>query len=241
MGELCNILITGGTDGIGLQLARRYLSQGANVVVTGRRELENMEDLPDKNIPYIRADQNTPDQAASAILEGLKTLGWQHCDIAILNAGYGKLCDPLEEDAENLRQTLAVNLVAPVLIAHALAPMLFAAKHGKLVLIGSTSHKGAGNFASYAATKAGLHGFARSLREEWRGRINVQIIHPGPTSTDMHAKAGFDSGWMKRFFLKPENAARMIANRINTNRSPVSVSFLANMVDILTLRRWRVG
>jgi NAD(P)-dependent dehydrogenase (short-subunit alcohol dehydrogenase family) len=238
MATPCNVLITGGTDGIGLRLARRYQDTGARVAVTGRRAPEEVARL--SGISYIRADQNTPDHAALAVLEGLAGLGWQHCDIAILNAGCGQMCDPLEESAKNLCQTLAVNLTATILIAHALAPMLGSANHGRLVLIGSTSHKGAKRFASYAATKAGLHGFARSLHEEWRGRINVQIIHPGPTGTDMHAKAGFDPGWIRRFFLNPDDAARMIVDRIGNNRSPVSVGFMASLFDILTLRRWRL-
>ncbi len=238
-GEGANILITGGSDGIGLKLAGLYAAQGANVVITGRRD---SADVPENaTFHYIEADQRRSGKAARAIVDGLDGLGWQHCDIAILNAGYGQYGPPLDESLETIRQTLAVNLASPIQIAHALAPFLFASRNGQLVLFGSTAHKGAENFASYAATKSGLHGFARSLREEWQGKARVQIIHPGPTRTAMHDKAGFDPGAVHHLFLKPEFVAGRIARLIEKNKSPASISLLANLPSLLTLKHWRAG
>ena len=153
-----------------------------------------------------------------------------------MNAGNGTICPPLEEQADSLINTLNVNLASPIAITHALAPLLFAADNGKLTIIGSTSHKGAANFASYAASKAGLNGFARSLREEWKGRINVQIIHPGPTATGMHAKAGFVPGIIKHIFLDPDFVTRTIIRKIKNGGSPTSISFFARFLDHVTLR-----
>ena len=231
-----NILITGGTDGIGLRLARQYSSKGANVAVTGRRPLAAVKDLLPANVHYIKADQSGPEKAALSIIDCLKEIDWHHCDLAILNAGNGTTCPPLEEESDSLLDTLDVNLSAPIAISHALAPLLFAASNGKLTIIGSTSHKGAANFASYAASKAGLGGFARSLREEWKGLINVQIIHPGPTATGMHAKAGFEPGIIKHIFLDPDFVTRTIIRKIDDGGSPVSISFLARFLDHVTLR-----
>jgi len=232
-----NILITGATDGIGRLLADHYLAQGANVAVTGRREPQAVQNMFHNKILYIQADQSNPQSAADTIHRGLVEDGWECCDLAILNAGNGHTCDPLQEKPGALRDTLNVNLVAPVLIARALAPLLVKAPQGKLTIIGSTSHKGAAKFASYAASKAGLHGFARSLREEWRGKINVQIIHPGPTATNMHAKAGFEAGAMKHIFLDPDIVARIIMSKISKGRSPVSAGFIARLVYALDVRR----
>ena len=231
-----NILITGGTDGIGLRLAQQYSSRGANVVVSGRRPIAAAKDLLPANVHYIKADQSEPEKAALNIIDGLEKIGWQHCDLAILNAGNGTVCLPLEEKADSLLNTLDVNLSAPIVITHALAPLLFKASNEKLTIIGSTSHKGAANFASYAASKAGLNGFARSLREEWKGRVNVQIIHPGPTATAMHAKAGFEPGVIKHIFLDPDFVTRTIIRKIDNGGSPVSISFLARFLDHITLR-----
>ncbi len=231
-----NILITGGTDGIGLRLARLYSAEGCNVVVTGRRDENEVGVIIGDEIKYIRADQSLPEKAATAIVDGLASLGWQHCDVAILNAGCGKIGNPLEETGEHLRLMIDVNLAASILVAHTLAPLLLAPEpeNGKLIIIGSTSYRGAKNFASYAAVKAGLHGFARSLREEWRGRIDVKIIHPGPTATDMHAKAGFDPGWMRKLFLRPDAMARLIKRQVEKPHSPVSIGLLAKARDALS-------
>ena len=115
------ILITGGTDGIGLKLARQYSSKGGVVTVTGRRPFTTIKELLPVNAHYIRADQSEPEQAAHNIIDGLEKMGWQYCDLAILNAGNGSVCSPLDEAAENLRHTLDVNLAAPIAITHSLA------------------------------------------------------------------------------------------------------------------------
>ncbi len=233
-----NILITGGTDGIGLKLALRYAKKDAIVAVTGRRCYSTVKSVFPANVHYIQADQSEPEQAALNTIDGLQKIGWQHCDLAILNAGSGSVCSPLEESADNLQNTLDVNLVAPILITRAITRLLLAASNSQLAIIGSTSHKGAENFASYSASKAGLNGFVRSLKEEWNGRINVQIIHPGPTATGMHTKAGFRPGLIRFIFLNPDFMARSIIREIENGRSPVSISFPARLIDILTLRKW---
>ncbi len=241
-----HVLITGGTDGIGLYLAKLYQSEGASVAVTGRRNQTEIEPQLCDRIAYIKADQINPVQAATNIVNGLAAMGWKSCDIAILNAGCGKVGDPLEETADSIRQIIDVNLAATVQIAHALSPLLLANARarqapGKLVIIGSTAHKGAQKFASYAATKAGLHGLARSLRVEWCGRVDVKIIHPGPTATSLHEKAGFDPGLMSRLFLKPDQMARLVKHRASKSGSPVSIGFLAKLRDSITPSAWRLG
>ena len=233
-----NILITGGTDGIGLLMARSYARSGANVVVTGRRDKSALSNVLPANVSYIEADQSVPEQAARFIDQGLEQLGWQHCDLAILNAGNGKFCDPLDENSDDLSNRIDVNLTAPILIALQLTKLLVAAPDGKLVFIGSTSYRGAKKFASYAAAKSGLNGFVRSLREEWLDRVNVQIIHPGPIATNMHAKAEFNPGFIKNIFLDPDFVTRTIIRKIESGRSPVIVSFTARIIDILSLRGW---
>ncbi|MEE9315285.1 MAG: SDR family NAD(P)-dependent oxidoreductase [Rhizobiaceae bacterium] len=211
------ILITGATDGIGLQLAKDYAARGHKVLATGRRSLITDEDffgVP--NITYTRADQARPQQAAENIANAMRELGWAQLDLAILNAGIGWVGDPSDEKPSEIAQQVTINLVAPIYITKALAPWLAAGK-GKLALIGSTAIKGQGNFATYAATKAGLDGFARSLREEWRGKADVLMIHPGPIRTDMHAKAGLNIGAGRALFMSPKRASRAIQKAIRNN------------------------
>ena len=77
------ILITGGTDGIGLRLARQYSNNGADVAVTGRRSLASAKQLLSAKIHYIKADQSKPEKSAQDIINGLKEIGWPHCDLVI--------------------------------------------------------------------------------------------------------------------------------------------------------------
>ena len=176
---LRRVLITGATDGIGLLMAQRLYDAGWVVMATGRKPLAHPETIfGERDITYIRADQSEPQTSGIRIVQAMRSLGWDRCDLVILNAGVGYVGDPTQEKVQSIEEQVAVNVQAPVQIAHAVAPFLFAAG-GQLTFIGSVAHKGAAKFATYSATKAAIHGLVRSLREEWRGRAHVQIIHPG--------------------------------------------------------------
>jgi NAD(P)-dependent dehydrogenase (short-subunit alcohol dehydrogenase family) len=211
------ILITGGTDGIGRALTKRLASRH-DLIVTGRRERSSIPDLPE-NVSYVPADQRDPEKAARAIAQGLLMAGWTKLDNAVLNAATGYARTPGEETLDLIRETFDVNLAANILQARTLYSWLKKAQ-GTLTLVGSVAHRGAPSFASYAATKAGLDGLARALREEWRGEVNVQILHPGPTATSMHAKAGHDPGKLARWFIGEDSMAAMIERAISGGMSP---------------------
>ena len=229
------VLITGATDGIGLLLANKYASIGCQVIATGRQFLASSEDLfGTGDITYVRADQSEPGKAAKTILRAMEELGWAGCDLAILNAGIGWTGDPADEKASEIDAQIAVNLRAPVRIAHTLSTRILAS-NGHLVLIGSTAHTGAAGFATYAATKAGLRGFARSLQEEWNGRARVQIIHPGPVRTSMHEKAGLKLGFARMMFTHPRRAANAIMAATTRSDSEQKVSHMASF-----WRGWRI-
>lgn len=209
-----NILITGATDGLGFELAKAYASRGHRVVATGRQLLTNdLDFFGSPNIAYIRADQSEPEAAARAIAQAMEKFEWESIDLAILNAATGWTGHPADETPEEIQRQITINLTAPVLIAKAIAPLLFAAQ-GQLTMIGSTAVKGQAQFATYAATKAGLDGFVRSLREEWRNKAHVQIVHPGPTRTKMHAKAGLKTGMVRMFFMPTKRAVKAIQRSI---------------------------
>lgn len=217
------ILVTGATGGIGAALVQQ-LANRHDVIATGRKpEREVRPDLPD-NCIYVQADLSAPAEATETIAQALLKAGWTSLDNAILNAGTGYASENGLDTTDIIRTTLDTNLVSSVLLARGLFSWL-AKAHGTLTLVGSVAHKGAGLFPAYAASKAGLHGFARALRSEWQGRVSVQIIHPGPTRTEMHQKAGHDPGGMARVFLKPDDVASMISACIAKDVSPGTASF----------------
>jgi len=217
------IVITGGTSGIGLELVRR-LAPRHDILVAGRRaEVDALPVLP-AGVRYVCAPLTDPEGATLTIAEALLRAGWVKLDNLVLNAGTGFAVADGIETPQQVRQTLAVNLTSSVLLARALFPWLEKAG-GTLSFVGSVAHRGQGLFPAYAASKAGLDGFARALRAEWAGRVAVQVIHPGPTRTDMHEKAGHDPGRMRALFLPADRVAAMMEGAIAARRSPVTVSF----------------
>lgn len=210
-----NILITGGTTGIGYQLVRR-LAQKHQLMVVGRtpnEQLLELESLTD-NVIIVKTDFINPAKAAIDIDKAMKKAKWGIVNNAILNAGTGFVCEPQDESPQAIRETLNVNLLANIAIARMLHKRLIAGR-GKVTFIGSVARKGKADFASYAASKAGLHGLARALHWEWRKLIDVQILHLGPTKTTMHEKAGMKLGFMRHFFNSPETMAGMIEKTIH--------------------------
>lgn len=219
-----NVLITGGTDGIGYELVKRLIMKHQLIVVgrTPHDEFRELESLT-SNLIFVKTDLANPQKATKDIEKAMVKAKWDHVDNAILNAGTGFVGDPVEEDAEKLRQTLDVNLAANIAICSMLYNRLQKVK-GKITFIGSRAHTGKADFASYAASKAGLHGFARALYSEWKGIIDIQIMHIGPVRTDMHRKAGLKLGFIREFFTTPKTMADMIEKAIPSKKFTTKLS-----------------
>lgn len=205
------ILLTGATDGIGLALARVYHQRGARLILTGRRRRADLEPRLFQSDSYCRVDLSQP-FAAPLVAEFLRRRGIERLDLLIHCAGVGSYGPVEQQSNAGIDQLLDTNLRAPIALTHTLLPLLASAS-GTVVFIGSVSAAlPAPDYAVYGATKAALEGFARNLRIEQRGRVGVQVIHPGATRTAMHAKSGVPPeriNW--RRFPPPERVARGIA------------------------------
>jgi 3-oxoacyl-[acyl-carrier protein] reductase len=179
------VLVTGGTTGIGRAIAVLLASEGARVFVCGRdpQHLEDalarIQEVGDgSGVALDLADSGGVDrlfQAADAWLGGL--------DIAVVNAAVP--ADALAEtDAADLRYQIAADFTACLLTAQAATDRMRTG--GDIVLIGSTSAVSRKAGASiYVAAKAGIQGFAQSLRQELAEKdIKVGLIEPGWVGTD---------------------------------------------------------
>ncbi len=182
------ILVTGATDGIGKALAASYHDDGARLVLVGRRPLDDVRSRVLTEETYCRADLAAPN-AHETVRDFVAARGIERIDVLVHNAAVALYGEPARESSSAARALLDVNLRAPIALTHALLPRVEAA-HGKLVFVSSVAAWFAcPQYAAYAASKAALDGFARSLAIELRGSVDVQVLHPGATRTGMHAKA----------------------------------------------------
>jgi NAD(P)-dependent dehydrogenase (short-subunit alcohol dehydrogenase family) len=183
-------LVTGGTTGIGLETARRFVEEGARVALTGTnpKTLEAARSQLGDGVVVLSSDAgNALEQRdlAEAVQQRFGQL-----DILFINAGVANL-QPIEQWTEEaFDRSFAVNVKGPFFLIQALLPIF--ARGASIVLNGSVNaHIGMPNTAVYAATKAALISFVRTLSGELIGRgIRVNAVSPGPVSTPLYNKLG---------------------------------------------------
>jgi len=177
-----SVFVTGGNRGIGLATARRFVAAGDRVTVTYRGE----EPPPaTAGLLAVRCDVTDSQQIDRAF----KVAEAAHGPVTVLVANAGTTKDRLllrmtEEDFTSVVDT---NLTGAFRVARRAVRGMLLAGHGRIVLISSTAAlHGAAGQTNYAASKAGLVGFARSLTHELGPRdITCNVVAPGLTETDM--------------------------------------------------------
>ena len=176
-------LITGGTTGIGLETARKFLAEGARVIITGTNPATLEAAANDLGDRVLVVSSDAGDVAAQAALAQTVAQRFGQLDVLFINAGIVKL-HPIEQWTEAAYdQSFAVNVKGPFFLVQALLPV-FAAK-ASIVLNGSVNaHIGMPSSSVYAATKAALISFVRTFSGELIARgIRVNAISPGTIDT----------------------------------------------------------
>ena len=205
------ILLTGATDGLGLALARIWDARGERLVLTGRRPRASLEDPLFGRHLYVAADLAHPARAARTLEAALTSAGVERIDVLVHDAAVGSFGPVEREPAASVENVLAVDLEAPIALTHALLPRVLAAR-GRVVFVSSVAADApCPDFAVYAAAKAGLDGFARSLRTELSGRASVLVLHPGATRTRIHVKSGAPAEEVERISGRWPSAERVAA------------------------------
>lgn len=186
MGQLTDktALVTGGSSGIGLATAKRFVDEGALVYVTGRRKAEldaAAEALGDRAITIQNdvSDLDDLDNLFRRIADDGHRL-----DVLFANAGGGELGQPLDTlSPEAFDHTFGINVRGTVFTAQKALPLLN--DGGSIVLTGSTSaSRGVAGFGVYSASKAALRQFGRVWAAELAPRrVRVNTVVPGPTDT----------------------------------------------------------
>lgn len=181
-------LVTGGSSGIGAATAAALVGRGAHVVVTGRDA--GRLDAVARRIggEAVAADLTDPEELR-ALADATRSRG---VDVLVHCAGVGLAASADRSTDAEVHRMVAVNLLAPIALTRELLPGLRASTRGHLVFVGSIAGRlGVGLESCYAASKAGLAGYADSLRVELADAgIAVTTVSPGPVDTDFFRRRG---------------------------------------------------
>jgi 3-hydroxy acid dehydrogenase/malonic semialdehyde reductase len=209
------ILVTGGTTGIGRATAIELARQGALIFIFGRHEKELKDALnaireAGGEVEGITADQADHTELSKVYKQAKTKLGG--LDVVIANAAISAegLADMSDED---WRYAVNVNLAGYLDVTKQAAES-FEDEGGDIILVGSIASDGGEEGTSvYAATKAGLQGFAASFRKEVAKRnIRVSLIEPGAVGSDMQESSPEEQRKKikKDEMLKAEDVAELV-------------------------------
>lgn len=178
-------VITGGSSGMALASARRFVEEGAYVFITGRRQeaLDEAVRLIGRNVTGVQGDMANLDDL-DRLFETVKREK-SRIDVLYASAGMGEAA-PLGEITEELfDKTFGLNARGTLFTVQKALPLFN--DGGSIFMTGSVaSLKGFPGYSVYAASKATLHAFARGWLNELKGRnIRVNVLHPGPIATPM--------------------------------------------------------
>jgi NAD(P)-dependent dehydrogenase (short-subunit alcohol dehydrogenase family) len=198
-------VVTGASAGLGHRFAQCLAKAGATVVVAARREpsLAALVAETDGVELAVASDVKIDDQCHALIDRTIAEFG--RVDVLVNNAGVTNVAPALSEGNDTFRDVVAVNLVAPYVLAKAVAePML---QHGGGSIINVASifgivGVGAMPQAAYVASKGGLINLTRELSAQWSAKgVRVNAIAPGFFQTEMTTGLWDDErslGWLKR-------------------------------------------
>lgn len=232
------VFITGGTTGIGLELAKLYLSQGWKVGVCGRdrQKFEENFTVQRDNVTFYSVDVSHREELKSAVADFSKSIG---LDLMIANAGIGYKVKTRVPDFEYSYKMVHINLLGVMYSFEAALNVMIPRGKGQLVAISSVAgYNGLPGVSAYSATKAAVLKYCESLHLDMRQfNIAVTAICPGfvetpLTSTNRHPMP---------FMMKAPRAAELIAKAIKKKKMIYAFPFIfAAIVRFISIlpRTW---
>ena len=190
-----NVLITGGSRGIGAAAVREFAKAGYNVAFTWHSSASAADAVvqdvrsacPDCRVVSIQADAGDAAQVRAAVSKAENELG--SLQVLVCNAGIAQQKLFTDTTDEDWRRLMAVDLDGAFYACRAVLPGMIHQKYGRILLVSSMWGQTGGSCeVAYSAAKAGLIGLGKALaKEEGPSGITVNIIAPGVIDTDMMA------------------------------------------------------
>lgn len=232
------VFITGGTTGMGMELAKLYSKRGWKVGVCGRDKLkfeEHFQPVPE-NLSFYQVDVANREELKAAITDFSKSIG---LDLLIANAGIGYKFKTKVPDFEWSYKMVHVNFLGVMYAFEAAMDVMIPRGKGQLVAISSIAgYNGLPGVSAYSATKAAVQKYCESLHLDMRQfGINVTTINPGfvdtpLTQTNRHPMP---------FLMSAPKAAQLIARAIDKKKMVYAFPFFfATLVRIIGMlpRTW---
>lgn len=199
-------LITGGSQGLGLEFARALANAGADVVVTSRNErkaqdtAEAIRAETGRDVLGIAADVTDYEQVQAMADKAVSTFG--RVDILVNNAGVNVRKPILEYDEQSWDLVQTTNLKAPFLCAKAVVPHMIKQKFGRIINMASMLGTVAlPERSAYCSSKGGLIQLTKVMALEWaEHNITANAVCPGPFATEMN-QVVINNPEANRFFL----------------------------------------
>jgi short-subunit dehydrogenase len=193
-------LLTGAAGGLGPHIARALAERGCRLALSAHPD-HDLEPVAEScralgvdvcEIPVDLAQPGAPEQLAAAAEDAHGGL-----DLLVNNAGIEQFLAYDHLDVDAIERIIAINLAAPMRIARAVLPGMLQRGRGHIVNMASLAGIGPPPFAAtYAATKAGVIGFTKAIRAEYRSRgVSASVIAPGFVRDEgMFARMAADTG-----------------------------------------------
>ena len=180
------VLVTGGADGIGWAIARRFAAGGFHVAIADLREAAAEARAAELGPAHMGLGCEVADEAQVVAAVSAVVARWGRIDVLVNNAGIADAMAPtLEQDAGFFMRLLAIHLQGTFVASREAARTMLGQGSGAIVNLGSMAgNVGLPRRNAYGAAKAGIHAMTRSMAVEWgRGGIRVNAIAPGYVRT----------------------------------------------------------
>lgn len=209
------VVVTGGSEGIGLALAERFAREGANLLLVARSvdalmsAASTLARLGAGNIDYLSTDLTQPD-APVAIETKLDTIGG-YVDILVNNAGVGACGSFAEAEADDIDAIIHLNIRSATRLMRHFLPGMRARRSGGILNIASLGGYTPGPYqAAYYASKAYVISLSEAVASEVAAdNVRVTVAAPGAVATGFHAKMGAETSWYR--WLLPTATPRYVA------------------------------
>lgn len=210
-------LVTGGSSGIGLAIAKTLVDAGSRVAIIGRNQNRLAEAAKAIGAHPIKADVSSEADVTRAYHEFFDKFG--HLDILVNNAAFGERRSLVDMDRAKFDAILQTNVIGMMLMSREAARHFVERQAGNIVNLGSTAGvRGAANGTSYYASKFAVRGMTECWRGELRQHnVRVFLINPSEVLTNFAATAGFSQDDKNPTKLRSEDIAHVVRAVLEMN------------------------